>query len=79
VPVLLRQYLNVGGRVAALNVDRDFSDVLDALVVVDLRRTPEKLLTRYMTPEGARAFLGYHAKRAQENASPRPATNTCMP
>lgn len=61
VPVLLRQYLNIGGRVAALNVDRAFSDVLDALVVVDLRRTPEKTLARYLTPQGARAFLEHHA------------------
>lgn len=62
VPVLIRQYLNVGGRVAALNVDREFANVLDALVVVDLRRTPEKTLARYMSAEGARAFFAFHAK-----------------
>jgi putative hemolysin len=64
VPVLLRQYLNVGGRVAALNVDRDFSSVLDALVIVDLRNTPERTLARYMTSEGAREFLRRHGSRA---------------
>jgi putative hemolysin len=63
LPVLLRQYLNLGGRVAALNVDRQFSDVLDALIVVDLRTTPEKTLARYMTAEGARAFFAHHAER----------------
>lgn len=62
LPVLLRQYLNVGGRVAALNVDRQFSNVLDALVVVDLRATPEKMLARYMTPDGARTFLEHHRR-----------------
>ncbi|HEX7831236.1 MAG TPA: GNAT family N-acyltransferase [Thermoanaerobaculia bacterium] len=65
VPVLLRQYLNVGGRVAALNVDRDFSSVLDALVIVDLRKTPEKMLARYMTNEGARDFFAFHQKREE--------------
>jgi len=60
VPVLLRQYLNIGGRIAGMNVDRDFSDVLDALVVVDLRTASEKTLARYLTPEGARAFLAHH-------------------
>lgn len=60
IPVLLRQYLNLGGRVAALNVDKHFSDVLDALVIVDLRTTPEKTLARYMTAEGARGFLAHH-------------------
>lgn len=60
VPVLLRQYLNIGGRVAGMNVDRAFSNVLDALVVVDLRTTSEKVLARYLTPEGARMFLARH-------------------
>ncbi|MBV8518961.1 MAG: lysophospholipid acyltransferase family protein [Acidobacteria bacterium] len=62
VPVLLRQYLNIGARVAALNVDRNFSDVLDALVVVDLRTTPDKTLARYLTAEGARAFRAHHQR-----------------
>jgi putative hemolysin len=65
VPVLLRQYLNVGGRVAGLNVDRDFADVLDALIVVDLRTTPDKALTRYMGAEALRAFRAFHQKRAE--------------
>lgn len=66
VPVLIRQYLNVGGRVAALNVDREFADVLDALVVVDLRKTPEKMLARYMGVETARAFLATHNRERCE-------------
>jgi putative hemolysin len=66
VPVLLRQYLNIGGRVAGMNVDREFSDVLDALIVVDLRTTAEKTLARYLTPDGARTFLAHHqAKRGE--------------
>ncbi|MHB9001032.1 MAG: lysophospholipid acyltransferase family protein, partial [Thermoanaerobaculia bacterium] len=64
VPVLLRQYLNIGARVAGMNVDREFSDVLDALVVVDLRTAAAKTLARYLTPEGASAFLAHHAMRS---------------
>ncbi|MDE3165837.1 MAG: lysophospholipid acyltransferase family protein [Acidobacteriota bacterium] len=37
VPILLRQYLKVGGRVLGFNVDRAFAHALDALVMVDLR------------------------------------------
>lgn len=62
VPVLLRQYLNLGGRVAALNVDRDFCDALDALVLVDLRQTDPKTLSRYMGAEESRLFTTVHAK-----------------
>jgi len=57
VPVLLRQYLRVGGRVAAFNVDARFSNVLDALLIVDLRETSRKLLAKYMGPEASEIFL----------------------
>jgi putative hemolysin len=50
VPVLLRQYLRLGGRVAAFHVDRNFSDTLDGLLIVDLRETPEKMLAKYVGP-----------------------------
>ncbi len=56
VPVLLRQYLKLGGRIAALNVDRDFSDVVDALLIVDLRGTPRRMLLKYLGASGAAAF-----------------------
>jgi putative hemolysin len=62
VPVLLRQYLNLGGRILALNVDKDFSDVLDALVLVDLRDTELKTLERYCGREGAQSFREFHQR-----------------
>lgn len=48
VPVLLRQYPRLGGRVAAFHVDRNFSDTLDGLLIVDLREAPEKMLAKYV-------------------------------
>lgn len=61
IPVLLRHYLNLGGQVLAFNVDRQFSDVLDGLIVVDLARTERKTLERYLGRDGAAAFLRHHA------------------
>jgi putative hemolysin len=61
VPVLLRQYLKIGGELLAFNVDKDFSDVLDGLVLVDLRKTDPARLETYMGKDGVKAFLGYHA------------------
>jgi putative hemolysin len=61
IPVLLRHYLGLGGQVLAFNVDRDFSDVLDGLVVVDLTRTERKTLERYLGRDGAADFLRHHA------------------
>lgn len=57
VPVLLRHYLKLGGRVAGFNLDRKFSHTLDGLLIVDLRKTPQKLLARYMGAENAASFL----------------------
>lgn len=57
IPVLLRHYVKLGGRVAAFNVDRKFSNVVDALLLVDLRETPPKLLGRYMGQHAAADFL----------------------
>lgn len=60
VPVLLRQYLNAGGEVLAFNVDSQFSDVLDGLIVVDFLRMTQNLRERYMGKAGAEAFTAYH-------------------
>ena len=60
IPVLLKQYLKVGGKLLGFNVDTSFGDVLDGLIFVDLLETELKLLERYMSPEGAHEFLVYH-------------------
>jgi putative hemolysin len=59
IPVLLRQYLKLGGKLLAFNVDRDFSDALDGLIVVDLLKTEPRLLDRYLGREEAKAFLDF--------------------
>jgi putative hemolysin len=60
VPILVKQYLRTGGRLLACNVDRNFSDALDALIVVDLRIAPAPLLERYLGKAGAAAFVAWH-------------------
>jgi putative hemolysin len=59
IPVLLRQYLRLGGRLLGFNVDPDFSNSLDGLIVVDLMRTERKLLDRYLGKTEAAEFLAY--------------------
>jgi putative hemolysin len=56
LPILLRQYARVGGKLVGFNVDQKFSRVLDGLVVVDLRKTEPTLLERYMGREIAFEF-----------------------
>jgi putative hemolysin len=64
LPILLRQYAKIGGKLVAFNVDRKFSNVLDGLVIVDLRRTPPSVLERYMGREAAARFQQVHSARA---------------
>ena len=60
LPVLLRQYLKLQARVLDFSVDPAFSQVLDALVAVDLPAAPRALLRRYMGEEAADAYLAHH-------------------
>lgn len=57
VPVLIRQYLTLNGRLLAFSVDPDFNHSLDGLVLVDLDRVEEQTLGRYMGADAARQFL----------------------
>ncbi len=64
LPILLRQYAKVGGKLLGFNVDRKFSNVLDGLVVVDLRQTDSAVLDRYMGREAATAFRKFQRSKA---------------
>jgi putative hemolysin len=60
LPILLRQYAKIGGKLLSFNVDRKFSNVLDGFVVVDLRKTEAAVLERYMGREAATRFRQLH-------------------
>lgn len=60
LPILIKQYAKVGGKLIAFNLDRKFSDVVDGLVIVDLRQTDPAVLDRYMGKEGNAAFRRFH-------------------
>ncbi len=64
IPILLRQHLRLGGKVAAFNLDPKFSHTLDGLLILDLCDTAPKLLARYMGTERSAAFLE-HVQLAQ--------------
>ncbi|HXC43457.1 MAG TPA: GNAT family N-acyltransferase [Candidatus Dormibacteraeota bacterium] len=60
LPILLRQYAKIGGKLLGFNVDRKFSNVLDGLVMVDLRQTGTAVLERFMGREAAAGFRRHH-------------------
>jgi len=60
LPILIKQYAKLGGKLVGFNLDRKFSDVVDGLVIVDLRQTDPDVLGRYMGKEGYAAFRRFH-------------------
>jgi putative hemolysin len=64
LPILLRQYAKIGGKLVGFNLDRKFSSVLDGLVIVDLRETEAAVLDRYMGRGVAAKFRQSHSASA---------------
>jgi putative hemolysin len=60
IPILIKHYSRLGGRLIGFNVDPKFSHVLDGLVVMDLRQTQPSSLERYMGKSGLASFRRYH-------------------
>ncbi|MCE2884508.1 MAG: hypothetical protein LW806_06375, partial [Planctomycetaceae bacterium] len=66
IPVLLRQYLRLNASLLAFNVDPDFGDVVDALMMVDITQIDERIVRHYVGDEGPallRARFGTAAGR----------------
>ena len=66
-PVLLRQYLRLGGRVLGFNIDTEFANSLDCLILVDLRKTDPRLLRKYMSGSAWTRFQQKHRARGPRN------------
>jgi len=60
VPVLVKHYMKLGGKFLGFNVDAKFSNVLDGLLLVDLRKAKPAVLARYLGKQGAAEFLRRH-------------------
>lgn len=62
VPVLLKQYLKLGGKLVSFNIDGEFANAVDGLLVLDLLQSDPKLLERYMGKPGLQIFLEHHSR-----------------
>ena len=65
MPVLIRQYLKLGGKIVAFNVDPEFGAVVDGLIVVDLLNAPPRDIARYM----GKALYESYRKESKETWS----------
>jgi hypothetical protein len=65
IPILVRQYMKLGGKLLAFSVDPQFNNALDHFVMIDLTMidlttTSPEMLARYMGKERAPEFLAWH-------------------
>lgn len=64
IPILLKHYLKLNATLLSFNVDKDFSSVVDGLIMVDFTDIDERLLAKYMGEENCRAYLASIKKEA---------------
>lgn len=69
VPILLKQYLKLGGGLLGFNVDKHFNNAIDGLIMVDVCQTDLKTLQRYLGKTEAEQFLNYHQARSSSSNS----------
>ncbi len=63
VPVLLRHYLSVNGKLVCFNIHSSFNDSLEGLIIVDARKTDAKTLSRFLGADGHKHFMSFHKLR----------------
>lgn len=65
IPILLRQYLRMGGKFMAFDVDPDFNFSLDGLIDVELPKSDPKLMARYMGADEFAEYAAVHGVKVQ--------------
>lgn len=60
LPVLLRHYLSLNGKIVCFNIHSGFNDSLEGLIIVDVRNTDVKTLSRFLGNEGLQRFMSFH-------------------
>lgn len=67
IPILIKKYLQLNSHVISFNVDHDFADALDALMLLDLKKMPEStinLLSKELTDiDVVGRFHNYHQEK----------------
>ncbi len=61
IPVLLKHYLKLNATLLSFNVDPQFSDVLDGLIVVDMHKMGERMMKLYIGKEARDAYCDFNS------------------
>lgn len=62
IPILVKQYIKMGGKVVCFNVDPDFNYCIDGMVAIDIADADERMMRRYMGSENFSRYLAEHGR-----------------
>lgn len=60
IPILIRQYMKLGGKFCGFGIDPAFNDAVDCLVMIDLLKANNSMLERYIGEDGLNEFRNFH-------------------
>jgi putative hemolysin len=60
IPILIRQYMKLGGKFCGFGIDPAFNDAVDCLVMIDLLKADDSMLERYIGEDGLNEFRNFH-------------------
>lgn len=61
VPILIKQYLKLGGVMLGFNIDKSFGNSIDCLVKINLIETDPKILEKYFGEKGVKSIHNFHS------------------
>lgn len=65
MPILLKQYLKLNGKIVDFNVDQEFGNCVDGLIIVDLLNTDSKILRKFMGAGPTEQYLEKITKKVR--------------
>ncbi|MFM8456571.1 MAG: GNAT family N-acyltransferase, partial [Ignavibacteria bacterium] len=60
IPILIRQYMKLGGKFCGFGIDPAFNDAVDCLVMIDLLKANNSMLERFIGEDGLNEFRNFH-------------------
>lgn len=60
VPILIKHYLRLGSKVLSFNVDPNFQNAIDALILTNIPNMGVDVLKKYMNDSGYEVYRNYH-------------------
>jgi len=60
IPILIRQYMKLGGKFCGFGIDPTFNDAVDCLVMIDIMKGDNSMLERYIGEDALKELRNFH-------------------